>query len=212
MFWWRCNLKRHGQGWQAKGWEERLEKFPPLSSRLQLAQGSGFKWLPGQGHMSMELLRATRGLWAHRASVTEALVGLRDYWAWAQELAPWASRGPDTPASYLDHWDCHGWGGPEAPPRGGEAVKWASERDHKGKTGWLLTGTRSAGSWLKMIWGAARNKNYLKTKNLGSLLWLSGLRTWHCHCKGANGCCGADSSPCPRTSTCHGCGQTKQKN
>ena len=40
---------------------------------------------------------------------------------------------------------------------------------------------------------------------IGVPLWLSGLRTWCCHCRGVG------SSAGPRTSTCHGVAKKQKK-
>ena len=51
----------------------------------------------------------------------------------------------------------------------------------------------------------SRNKTPTKLnfKDLfGVVLWLSGLRTWPCHCSGLGHCCGAGSVPGLETSTC----------
>ena len=37
--------------------------------------------------------------------------------------------------------------------------------------------------------------------------WLSGLRTWFCHCCGLGCCCGTGSISGPGTSACQGCGK-----
>ena len=47
---------------------------------------------------------------------------------------------------------------------------------------------------------------FLKTSDVQSSLWLSGLRTWSCHCYGDG------SIPGPGTLTCLWHGQNKQTN
>ena len=46
---------------------------------------------------------------------------------------------------------------------------------------------------------------YNKSKNLGILLWHSGLRIWYCQCSGQDCCCGVGLIPDTGTSKCHGC-------
>ena len=43
-------------------------------------------------------------------------------------------------------------------------------------------------------------------KKYGVLLWLSGLRIWHCHRSHLDCCCGAGSTSGPGISTCLRCG------
>ena len=44
----------------------------------------------------------------------------------------------------------------------------------------------------------------------GVLLWLSGLRIWHCHCSSSGCCCGVGSIPSLGTSPSHRHGQKKK--
>ena len=46
----------------------------------------------------------------------------------------------------------------------------------------------------------------------GVLLWLTGLRIWHCHCNGEGCCCAEGSIHGPGTLTCHWCGKKKERN
>ena len=50
----------------------------------------------------------------------------------------------------------------------------------------------------------------IKIYQLGTLLWFSGLRIWHCHCNSLGFCCGLSTVPGPGTSTCWGHSQNKQ--
>lgn len=50
--------------------------------------------------------------------------------------------------------------------------------------------------------------------NQGVLLWHSGLRIWHCRGTSLGHCCGAGSTPGPRTpchQLAHMCGQLKKR-
>ena len=58
-------------------------------------------------------------------------------------------------------------------------------------------------------------RNQVLSRNTARILgvpwYLSGLRTWHCHCCGSGCCCGADLIPGMEISACPGGGQ-KNKN